>query len=44
MEVVGLILAPTLTSRPCLHAFWVLTSLATSSIFIENVFYHSCHI
>ena len=27
MEVVGLILGPTLTSRPCSHTFWVLTSL-----------------
>ena len=27
MEVVCLILGPTLTSRPCLHTFWALTSL-----------------
>ena len=27
MEVVCLILGPTLTSRPCSHMFWVLTSL-----------------
>ena len=27
MEVVCLILGPTLTSKPCSHAFWVLTSL-----------------
>ena len=26
MEVVCLILGPTLTSKPCSHAFWVLTS------------------
>ena len=27
MEVVCLILGPTLTSRPCSHTFWVLMSL-----------------
>ena len=27
MEVVCSILGPTLTSQPCSHAFWVLTSL-----------------
>ena len=27
MEVVCLILGPMLTSRPCSHTFWVLTSL-----------------
>ena len=27
MEVVCLILGPMLASQPCLHAFWVLTSL-----------------
>ena len=38
MEVVCLILGPTLTSRPCSHTFWVLMSLHPSYIFIENVF------
>ena len=38
MEVVCLILPPTLTSRPCSHAFLVLTCLH----FIENFFYYSC--
>ena len=38
MEVVCLILGPMLASQPCLHAFWVLTSLHI----IENVFYYSC--
>ena len=28
MEVVCLILGPILTSKPCSHAFWVLTSLS----------------
>ena len=28
-----------LTSQPCLHTFWVLTSPTSSSIFIENVFF-----
>ena len=36
MEVVCLILGPTLTSQPCLHAFWVLMSLHLPSFFIEN--------
>ena len=30
MEVVCLILGPMLASQPCLHAFWVLTSLHLS--------------
>ena len=38
MEVVCLILGPTLTSQPFSHAFWVLTSLHLPSFFIENVF------
>ena len=33
MEVVCLILGPTLTSQPCSHAFWVLTSLHLLSFY-----------
>ena len=37
MEVVCLILGPTLTSQPCSHAFWVLTSLHLPSfLFLYN--------
>ena len=36
MEVVCLILGPTLTSRPCSHMFWVLTSLHLS--FLLKIF------
>ena len=35
MEVVCLILGPTLTSQPCLHAFWVLTSLHLPSFLLK---------
>ena len=35
MEVVSLILGPTLTSQPCLHAFWVLTSLHLPSFLLK---------
>ena len=35
MEVVCLILGPTLTSQPCLHAFWVLTSLHLLSFLLK---------
>ena len=33
MEVVCLILGPMLASQPCLHAFWVLTSLHVLSFY-----------
>ena len=35
MEVVCLILGPTLTSQPCSHAFWVLTSLHLPSFLLK---------
>ena len=35
MEVVCLILGPTLTSQPCLNAFWVLTSLHLPSFLLK---------
>ena len=35
MEVVCLILGPTLTSQPCLHAFRVLTSLHLPSFLLK---------
>ena len=52
MEVVCLILGPTLTSQPCSHAFWVLTSLHLPSfllkmfllfLYICNIVYSLCH-
>ena len=35
MEAVCLILGPTLTSQPCSHAFWVLTSLHLPSFLLK---------
>ena len=35
MEVVCLILGSTLTSQPCLHAFWVLMSLHLSPFILK---------
>ena len=42
MEVVCLILGPMLVSRPCSHAFWVLTSLHLLSFLLKMFFYYSC--
>ena len=41
MEV---ILGPMLASQPCLHAFWVLTSLHLLSFLLKMFFYYSCNI
>ena len=41
MEVVCLILGPMLTSQPCSHAFWVLTSPHLPSILLK-MFLLSC--
>ena len=38
MEVVCLILGPMLASQPCLHAFWVLTSLHFLSFLLKMFF------
>ena len=38
MEVVCLISGPMLASRPCLHAFWVLTSLHLLSFLLKMFF------
>ena len=38
MEMVCLILAPMLASQPCLHAFWVLTSLHLLSFLLKMFF------
>ena len=38
MEVVYLILGPMLASQPCLHAFWVLTSLHLLSLLLKMFF------
>ena len=38
MEVVCLILGPMLASQPCLHAFWVLTSLHLLSFLLKMFF------
>ena len=38
MEVVGLILGPMLASQPCLHTFWVLTSLHLLSFLLKIFF------
>ena len=35
MEMVCLILGPTLTCQPCSHAFWVLTSLHLPSFLLK---------
>ena len=35
MEVVCLILGPTLTYQPCWHGFWVLTSLHLPSFLLK---------
>ena len=42
MEVVCLSLGPMLASQPCLHAFWVLTSLHLLSFLLKMCFYYSC--
>ena len=41
MKVVCLILVPMLASRPCLHTFWVLTSLHFLS-FLLKMYSYSC--
>ena len=38
MEVVYLILGPTLTSRPCSHTFWILTSLHPLRFLLKILF------
>ena len=39
MEMVCLILGPTLTSQPCLHTFWVLTSLYLLPFLLKMFFF-----
>ena len=42
MEVVCLILGPMLTSQPCSHAFWVLTSLHLPSFLLKMFLLFLC--